>query len=63
MYTPHKNNAKFQIAKNCNGNRMTAIPVRASATETDVTVAAVLARGGWLAESYVPTYQRENRHP
>ena len=43
---------------------------RAPATETDVTVAAALARGGWLAESYVPkgerlslkiaTYQKEN---
>ena len=37
--------------------------VRAWATETDVTVAAALARGGWLAKCYVPTYQKGNEHP
>ena len=35
--------------------------VRASATETDVTGAAALARGGWLAKCYVPTYQEGKR--
>ena len=35
--------------------------VRASATETDVTGAAALARGGWLAKYYVPTYQEGKR--
>ena len=35
--------------------------LRAPATETDVTVAAALARGGWLAKSYVPTYQEGRR--
>ena len=39
--------------------------VRASATETDVTGAAALARGGWLAKCYVPTYgtKKGSKHP
>ena len=40
-----------------------SVALRASATETDVTVAAALARGGWVGKSYVPTYQKENEHP
>ena len=37
------------------------VPVRAPATETDVTVAAALARGEGGRKSYVPTYQEGRR--
>ena len=40
----------------------TTDPLRASATETDVTVTSQLARGDGRTESYVPTYQ-EGRWP
>ena len=37
--------------------------VRASATDSDVTVTSQLARGDGRTESYVPTYQEGRQHP